>query len=179
VYSKFQDSIIFCNNLCWKNSLSILLHVWGFLGNVTWALSRNNAVVYFYVSLATQQFKQRACQQHCCARDNTHGDVPMATGLLSSDFYWFSRVLEITGCRRACVWLLTPFGWKTEFVSGNCERSTWAYTMDGEDSQSSGLVQVSDGLYTEVLLWYASEPIARRWIVPMCVWRLSDCKNVS
>jgi hypothetical protein len=42
--------------------------------------------------------------------------------------------------------------------------------MDGEDSRSSGLVQVSDGLYAEVLLWCASGPIA---------WRLSDCKNVS
>jgi hypothetical protein len=51
--------------------------------------------------------------------------------------------------------------------------------MDGEDSRSSGLVQVSDGLYTEVLLWCASVLIAQRWIVPMCVWRLSDCKNVS
>jgi hypothetical protein len=51
--------------------------------------------------------------------------------------------------------------------------------VDGEDSRSSGLVQVSDGVYAEVLLWCASEPIARRWIVPTCVWRLSDCKNVS
>jgi hypothetical protein len=52
-------------------------------------------------------------------------------------------------------------------------------TVDGEDIRSSGLVQVSDGLYTEVLLWCASGPIARRWIVSTCVWRLSDCKNVS
>jgi hypothetical protein len=51
--------------------------------------------------------------------------------------------------------------------------------VDGEDSQSSGLAQVSDGLYAEVLFWCASGPIARRWIVPMCVWRLPDCKNVS
>jgi hypothetical protein len=28
-------------------------------------------------------------------------------------------------------------------------------------------------------VWSASEPIARRWIVPMCVWKLSDCKNGS
>jgi hypothetical protein len=39
-----------------------------------------------------------------------------------------------------CIWLRTPFGWKTEFVSGNCERSTWVYTVDGEDIRSSGLV---------------------------------------
>jgi hypothetical protein len=51
--------------------------------------------------------------------------------------------------------------------------------VDSEDSRSSGLVQVSDGLYAEVLLWCASGPIARRWIVPTCVWRLSDCKNVN
>jgi hypothetical protein len=51
--------------------------------------------------------------------------------------------------------------------------------VDGKESRSSGLVQVSDGLYAEVLLWCASGPIARRWIVPTCVWRLSDCNNVS
>jgi hypothetical protein len=51
--------------------------------------------------------------------------------------------------------------------------------VDGEDIRSSGLVQVSDGLYAEVLLWCASGPIATRWIALSCVWRLSDCKNVS
>jgi hypothetical protein len=51
--------------------------------------------------------------------------------------------------------------------------------MDGEEIRSSGLVQVSDGLYAEVLLWCASGPIARRWIVPTCAWKLSDCKNGS
>jgi hypothetical protein len=51
--------------------------------------------------------------------------------------------------------------------------------VDDEVSQSTGLVQVSDGLYAEVLLWCASGLIALRWIVPTCVWRLSDCKNVS
>jgi hypothetical protein len=78
-----------------------------------------------------------------------------------------------------CIWLRTPFGWKTEFVSGKCERSTSLHTVDGEDSRSSGLVQVNDGLYAEVLLWCASGPIARRWIVPTCVWKLSDCKTGS
>jgi hypothetical protein len=52
-------------------------------------------------------------------------------------------------------------------------------TVDGEDIRSSGLVQVNDGLYAEVPLWCASGPIARRWIVPTCVWKLSDCKNGS
>jgi hypothetical protein len=39
-------------------------------------------------------------------------------------------------------------------------------------------VQVND-VYAEVLLWCASGLIARRWIVPTCVWKLSDCKNGS
>jgi hypothetical protein len=77
-----------------------------------------------------------------------------------------------------CVGLWTPFGWKTKFVSGNCERSTRVYTVDGEDIRSSRLVQVND-VYAEVPLWSASEPIARRWIVPTCVWKLPDCKNGS
>jgi hypothetical protein len=50
--------------------------------------------------------------------------------------------------------------------------------VDGEDIRSSGLVQVND-VYAEVPLWSASESIARRWIVPTCVWKLSDCKNGS
>jgi hypothetical protein len=51
--------------------------------------------------------------------------------------------------------------------------------VDDEDIRLSGLVQVYDGLYAEVPLWCASGPIARRWIVPTCVWKLSDCKNGS
>jgi hypothetical protein len=151
-----------------------MLHVWDFLGNVTWALSRNNAVVHRYASLATQQFKRRAYPQHCYARDNRHGDVSIVTSLLSTDFYWYSQSLFGNCLVQMCV-----CGWKTEFVSGNSEWSTWVYTVDGQDSRSSGLVQVSDGLYAEVLLWCASGPIAWRWIVSTCVWRLSDCKNVS
>jgi hypothetical protein len=97
---------------CTWTKFSILLHVWGFLGKVTWALSRNNAVVYCYVSLATQQFKRSAYPQHCCARDNSNGDVSMVTGLLSSNFYWFSQsCLEIAECRRACV-----FGYRLRLV---------------------------------------------------------------
>jgi hypothetical protein len=60
-----------------------------------------------------------------------------------------------------------------------CERSTRVNTVDDEDIRSSGLLQVSDGLYAEVLFWCASGPIARQWIVPTCVWKLSDCKNWS
>jgi hypothetical protein len=59
-----------------------------------------------------------------------------------------------------CIWLWTPFGWKTKFISGNCERSTLVYTVCGEDSLSLGLVQVNDGLYAEVQFWCASGPIA-------------------
>jgi hypothetical protein len=51
--------------------------------------------------------------------------------------------------------------------------------VEGEDIRSSGLMQVNDGLYDEVLLWCASGPITRRWIVPTCVWKLSDCNNGS
>jgi hypothetical protein len=40
----------------------------------------------------------------------------------------------------------------------------------------AGKWQVNDGLYAEVPLWCESGPIARRWIVPTCVWKLSDCR---
>jgi hypothetical protein len=43
--------------------------------------------------------------------------------------------------------------------------------VDDEDIRSSGLVQVND-VYAEVPLWCASKSIARRWIVPTCVWKL-------
>jgi hypothetical protein len=48
--------------------------------------------------------------------------------------------------------------------------------VDGEDIRSSGLVQVSDGPYAEVLSWCASGPIARRWIVSTRVWKLSTAR---
>jgi hypothetical protein len=50
----------------------------------------------------------------------------------------------------------------------------WRHSFVG-----AGKWQVNDGLYAEVPLWCASEPIARRRIVPTCVWKLSDCKNGS
>jgi hypothetical protein len=40
-------------------------------------------------------------------------------------------------------------------------------------------LQFNDGIYAVVPLWCARGPIARRWIVPTCVWNLSDCKNGS
>jgi hypothetical protein len=166
---------------CLISFVITLLHVWGFLGSVAWALSRGGEVVHCCVSLATQQFKRKAYQQHCCACDSSHGDVSMVTGWLSMDFYWYRKsCLEIARVQTCvCIWLRTPFGWKTKFVSGNCEWSTWVYTVDGEASRSSGLVQISDGLCAEVPLWCESGPIARRWIVPTCVRKLYDCKNES
>jgi hypothetical protein len=50
--------------------------------------------------------------------------------------------------------------------------------VDDEDIRLSGLVQVND-VYAEVPLWSASGLIARPWIFPTCVWKLSDCKNGS
>jgi hypothetical protein len=41
--------------------------------------------------------------------------------------------------------------------------------VDDEDIRSSGLVQVNDGLYTEVPLWCTSGPIARRRIDLVCL----------
>jgi hypothetical protein len=79
---------------------------------------------------------------------------------------------------RVC--LITDSGWLEDLVRiGKLREKHVSLYRDGEDSRSSGLVQVSDGLYAEVLLWCASGPIAGRWIVPTCVWKLSDCKNVS
>jgi hypothetical protein len=36
-----------------------------------------------------------------------------------------------------CVWLLTPFGWKTELVLGNCERSTCVWKLPDSKNMSS------------------------------------------
>jgi hypothetical protein len=116
--------------MCYPEGGMILLHVWGFLGDVTWALS-HKAVVHCSVSFATQQCKWRAYSQHCYAHDSRHGDVSVVTGLLFTDFCWFaiSPCLEIAECRRTCVWLRTPVGWKTELVLGNCERSTCVWKL--------------------------------------------------
>jgi hypothetical protein len=60
-----------------------------------------------------------------------------------------------------------------------CRRNCVRGKRDDEDIRSTGLVQINDGIYAEVPLWCARGPIARRWIVPTCVWKLSDCKNCS
>jgi hypothetical protein len=150
------------------------------------ALSRNNGIIHCCVSLATQQYwtalaslaDNNVNKQHCYARSNRQAFPWLRDGCLrtSTDIQCgleFVRVQTLW-----CIWLRTPFGWKIKFVSRNCERSTWVYTVDDEDIRSSGLEQASDGLYAdEVPLWCASGPIAWRWIVPTCVWKLSDCKN--
>jgi hypothetical protein len=50
----------------------------------------------------------------------------MVTGLMSVDFYGYRQCvlgfIRVQTC--LCVGLWTPVGWKTEFVSGNCGRST-------------------------------------------------------
>jgi hypothetical protein len=97
---------------------NVLLHVRFPWRRDIGALSRNNAMVHCYVYLATQQFKRRAYPQHCYARDNSHGDVSMVTGLLSTDFYWFSQSVYWKSQRvdvRVC--LATDSFWLEEWVS--------------------------------------------------------------
>jgi hypothetical protein len=79
-----------------------------------------------------------------------------------------------------CIWLRTPFEvgrlssyrklWE-EHVSLYGGR--WRHSIVG-----AGKWRVND-VYADVPLWSASGPIAWRWIVTTCVWKLSDCKNWS
>jgi hypothetical protein len=146
-----------------------MFHVWGFLGDVTWALSRNNAVGHCYVSLATQQLKRRAYQQLCYARNNRHRDVSMVFGIL--------LILSVVFGNRASadvrVCLAMDSFWLEDWVSIGKLREKHVSLYRGQQRQP--IV----GASAEVLLWCASGLIAWRWIVPTCVWRLSDCKNVS
>jgi hypothetical protein len=122
-----------------------------------------------WISIATQQFKQRAYQQHCYVRDNGHGNVSMVTGLLSTDIYWFvlSPCLEITECIRACVWLRTPVGWKTELVLGNCERSTCVWKLPDCNNESLCPKNVE----AERAPVFGDFLTARMWVR---VWRLPE-----
>jgi hypothetical protein len=166
--------------------MCILLHVWGSLGSVTLALLQQCSSTTLLRSLDTQQYWTALASlagnnvnKHHCYVCNNRQAFPRSQDCClwtSTDIGVFWNSLE---CRRVCIWLRTPFGWKTEFVSGKSERSMWLYTVDDEDIWSSGLMQVNDGLYAEVPLWCASGTIAHRWIVPTCVWKLSDCKNGS
>jgi hypothetical protein len=94
----------------------ILLHVWGFLGNIMWALSHNNAVVHCYVSLAMQQFKRRPIcsivthmtidtemflwSWHCCLR----------TSIDLVNRVWKSLSADVLVC------LATDSGWFEDWV---------------------------------------------------------------
>jgi hypothetical protein len=150
-------------------SMNVLLHV-----RFPWqldvgALSRNNGIVqHCCVSLDTQQYwttlaslaYNNVNKQHCYAHNN------------KTRFYGIRDSTDITSVvwrsfeyRRACVG-------REEHVSLYCGR--WRHSIVG-----AGKWQVNDGLYAEVPLWCATEPIARRWVVPTCVWKLSDCKNGS
>jgi hypothetical protein len=83
-------------------------------------------------------------------------------------------------CRR--VYLATDSFWLEDWVRIGKKREKHVSLYHGRWRHSTvgdGKWQVNDGLYAEVLLWCASGPIAWRWIVPTCVWKLSDCKNGS
>jgi hypothetical protein len=52
-----------------------------------------------------------------------------------------------------CVWLQTPFGWKTELVLGNCERSMCVWKLpDSKNESYSETVQVGRVRVFEELL---------------------------
>jgi hypothetical protein len=136
--------------------------MWGFLGDVTWAVSRNNAVVHCYVSLATQQLKRRAYPQHCYASDNRHRDVSMVRGLLSREFYWFvvSRVWKLPSVD-VFLCLATDYCWLEHWVSAGklrekhvCLEASCLQKLEFVTGESRGRART-------------------------CVWRFTDCKNVS
>jgi hypothetical protein len=115
------------------------------------------------ISLATQQFKRRAYPQHCYGHDNRHRDVSMVTRLLCTDFYWFvvSPCLEIAECKRVCVCLATDSFWLEDWVS------------IGKLREKHVCLEIS------WLQEWEFVPEERRGWARTCVWRLSDCKNVS
>jgi hypothetical protein len=106
----------------------IVLHVWGFLGNVTWALSRNNA---WYIVRCNATIQTEGL---LAALLRTWQDTEMFLWsryrcLQTSIDFVVSSCLEIAECRRVCVWLWIPAGWKTELILGNCERSTCVWKL--------------------------------------------------
>jgi hypothetical protein len=138
----------------------ILLHVWGSLGSITLArlqqccttllrFLRYAAILGGLASLPDNNVNK----QHFCARKNGRAFL-WIRDWQSSNFEWYRLSLcwNLLEWRRVlksressvvwrsfrvqtclCVGLWTPIGWKTEFVSGNCKRSTWVYTVDDED----------------------------------------------
>jgi hypothetical protein len=128
----------------------ILLHVWGSLGSATLALLQQctGTTLLRFLSYATMLdglrfiVVQQCNQQHCYARNNKTGvSMVMRSVVLGVGLICRESGLEIVRVQTClCVGLWTPFGWKPKFVSGNCERNTWVYGVDGEHSRSSGLV---------------------------------------
>jgi hypothetical protein len=151
---------------------TILLHVWGFLGDVTWALSHNNAVVHCYVSLATQQFLRMGYPQHCYERDNRHGNVSIVTGLLSTDFCWFvvSPCLEIAECRRVCLEIAECR--RVCLATDCCRLEDWVST--GKLREKLVCLEAS------WLQEWEFVPDERRGWARTCVWRLwlQECEFV-
>jgi hypothetical protein len=131
------------------NAGTVLLHKWGFRSYAT--------ILDGLAWLADNSVNK----QHCCARKKWtertllwiwRGDIKWTWNELVS---WVRERVEV--------------GRYSERYGGR-----WRHPIVG-----AGKWRVNDGLYTEVPLWSASEPIARRWIVPTCVWKPSDCKNGS
>jgi hypothetical protein len=48
--------------------------------------------------------------------------VSIVTGWMSVNFYGYTVGSGDRSGTDVCIWLRTPFGWKTDFVSGNCVR---------------------------------------------------------
>jgi hypothetical protein len=96
------------------------------------------------------------------------------------NFNWYSsRVWRSVGCGRVYlaadsfeVGRLSSY-WKLWEEHVSLYGGRWRHLIVG-----AGKWRVND-VYAEVLLWSASGPMTRWWIVPTCVWKLSDCKNGS
>jgi hypothetical protein len=159
----FLNTIVTCVRFPWQRDVG--------------TLSRNNGIVQLLQSLDTQQYwtalaslaDNNVNKQHCYAHNNRQAFPRSQDCCLRTSKDIFSVCWNSLECRRVCIWLRTPFGWKTKFVSGNCERSTWVYTVDGQDIRSSGL------LNGRLMMDYTPSAIV------VCKWTNSptmDCPDV-
>jgi hypothetical protein len=82
----------------------------------------------------------------------------MVTRLLSTDFCWFVELVRVGRLRKKVLLTESPL----EHVS--CYSGRRRNTIIGVTKW-----QFRDGLYADLLFWFASEPIARRWIVLTCL----------